>query len=231
MLRETLPPDTKPEKDTGYTLDGMLIVRGSKRGRPYNIRNPDYFNLQQKTDACALYCVYGSLDEVSSITSIPKRHLETWQKEPWWAEIQKRVYVEQNQKLASRITVVLDKSLDHVMDRLEHGDYLYDVKRGELKRKPVDLKVLGNLLDSLITRRQLLRGEPTQISSQTTVDDRLKQLAEQFARFSNAKEITVEKSDDKELRSPYQEVTYESQNLPTHQADASYSPVSNSSES
>jgi hypothetical protein len=35
----------------------------------------------------------------------------------------------------------------------------------------------------------LIRGEPTSITSQVAIDDRLKLLAAQFEKFANAKEI------------------------------------------
>lgn len=198
MIRDELPVDTNEDKLSGYTLDGKEIILGKKRGPGFRISNPNYFNLEQKTDACALYCVYGDVDQVSEMTGIPAKHLREWKDEPWWKEIQKKVFVEQNEKLASRISGVLDKSLDHLVDRLDNGDYLWDVRKSKLVRKPVDTKVLANVFNTLVTRRQLIRGEPTSISSQIAVDDRLKLLAQQFEKFANAKEIEGEAHEIKE---------------------------------
>ena len=189
MLRDKLPEDTSEDKLSGYKLDDHEIILGKKRGPGFRIRNPDYFNLEQKTDACALYCVYGDVDQVSEMTGIPSKFLREWKDEPWWAEIQKKVFVEQNEKLASRISSVLDKSLDHLVDRLDNGDYLWDVRKSKLVRKPVDTKVLSTVFNHLIHRRQLIRGEPTNITAAVGVDDRLKMLASQFEKFANAKEI------------------------------------------
>jgi len=189
MIREELPEDTNPDKLSGYKLDDKEIILSKKRGPGFKFNNPSYFNLEQKTDACALYCVYGDVDQVSELTGIDPKFLRQWKDEPWWSEIQKKVFVEQNEKLASRISGVLDRSLDHLVDRLDNGDYLWDVRKSKLVRKPVDTKVLSNLFNNLVTRRQLIRGEPTSITTQVAVDDRLKLLAEQFEKFANAKEI------------------------------------------
>ena len=189
MIREELPEDTNPDKLSGYKLDDKEIILSKKRGPGFKFNNPSYFNLEQKTDACALYCVYGDVDQVSELTGIDSKFLRQWKDEPWWSEIQKKVFVEQNEKLASRISGVLDRSLDHLVDRLDNGDYLWDVRKSKLVRKPVDTKVLSNLFNNLVTRRQLIRGEPTSITTQVAVDDRLKLLAEQFEKFANAKEI------------------------------------------
>ena len=189
MLRETLPVDTPEEKLSGYKLDNHEIILGKKRGPGFKFSNPNYYNLEQKTDACALYCVYGDVDQVSEMTGIPPKVLRDWKDEPWWIEIQKKVFVEQNEKLVGRINGVLDKSLEHLVDRLDNGDYLWDVRKSKLVRKPVDTKVLANVFNTLVSRRQLIRGEPTSISAAVGVDDRLKMLAAQFERFAAAKEV------------------------------------------
>lgn len=189
MIRDELPADTNPDRVSGYKLDDKEIILGKKRGPGFKFSNPDYYNLEQKTDACALYCVYGDVDQVSEMTGIPVKFLRLWKDEPWWLEIQKKVFVEQNEKLAGRITGVLDKSLDHLVDRLDNGDYLWDVRKSKLVRKPVDTKVLATVFNTLVTRRQLIRGEPTSISAALGVDDRLKMLADQFEKFAAAKEV------------------------------------------
>jgi hypothetical protein len=189
MIREELPVDTSPDRLTDYKLDDHEIILGKRRGPGFKFSNPNYYNLEQKTDACAMYCVYGDIDQVSELTGIPAKFLREWKQEPWWNEIQKKVFVEQNEKLAGRITGVLDKSLEHLVDRLDNGDYLWDVRKSKLVRKPVDTKVLATVFNTLVTRRQLIRGEPTSITTQVGVDDRLKLLAQQFEKFAAAKEV------------------------------------------
>ena len=189
MIREELPIDTSPDRLTDYKLDDHEIIIGKRRGPGFKFSNPNYYNLEQKTDACAMYCVYGDIDQVSELTGIPTKFLREWKSEPWWTEIQKKVFVEQNEKLAGRITGVLDKSLEHLVDRLDNGDFLWDVRKSKLVRKPVDTKVLATVFNTLVTRRQLIRGEPTSITTQVGVDDRLKLLAAQFEKFAAAKEV------------------------------------------
>ena len=189
MIRDELPVDTSPDRLTDYKLDDHEIIIGKRRGPGFKFSNPNYYNLEQKTDACAMYCVYGDIDQVSELTGIPAKFLREWKSEPWWTEIQKKVFVEQNEKLAGRITGVLDKSLEHLVDRLDNGDFLWDVRKSKLVRKPVDTKVLATVFNTLVSRRQLIRGEPTSITTQVGVDDRLKLLAQQFEKFAASKEV------------------------------------------
>jgi hypothetical protein len=182
------------EVSSGYFLDGQEVSLSPRRGRPLKAKHhaPDWFPQQTKIDACTLYCVYGDLEEVSKLTNVPAKYIRQWKEEPWWVEVQKKVYVEQNEKLGSRISSVLDKSLLEIEERLQNGDYLWDVRKSVLVRKPIDTKVLSNLFNNLVNRRQLVRGEPTSITNKIAVDDRLKLLASQFEKFANAKEITQE---------------------------------------
>ena len=177
--------------ETGYFLDGQPIVTGRRRGRPLKAKhhNPELFPQQTKVDACTLYCVYGDFEKVSSLTKVPVEKLRAWHQEPWWVEIQKQVYVEQNENLSSRINIVLDKSLEEIKDRLENGDVYFDRKTGGTRRKPVDTKTLAILFDNLTTKRQLVRGEPTSISAKIGVEDRLAQLADSFEKFAKSRLI------------------------------------------
>ena len=184
--------EQKPEEvSSGYFLDGEEISTTPRRGRPLKAdhHNPSWFPQQTKIDACTMYCVYGDVDEVSKLTKVPVKYIRQWKEEPWWSEIQKKVFVEQNEKLGSRISSVLDKSLGEIEERLVNGDYLWDVRKSKLVRKPIDTKVLSNLFNNLVNRRQLIRGEPTSITNKVGVDDRLKFLAEQFEKFASAKEV------------------------------------------
>ena len=196
MLTNKKPNDScefPEEVFTGYQYEGKEIVAVRKVGRPPTYRkNPNYFSMSQKTDAATLYCVYGDMDEVSKLTDVPVKVLREWKQEPWWVEIQKQIYVEQNDKLSSRISGVLETAIEQIVDRLEHGDQTYNPKTGEITRKPIEAKVLTSLFDSLSHQRRVNRGEPTQITAKVQVDDRLKKLEEAFVRFANAKEINPE---------------------------------------
>lgn len=181
----------KDPKGSGYYLDGVELQVGRRRGRPLKAKhhNPAWFPQETKIDACTLYCVYGDFEKVSELTNVPIHHLKAWRQEPWWVEIQKQVYIEQNENLSSRINNVLDLSLVAIEDRLKDGDYFFDRKAGTLRRKPVDTKTLALLFDNLTTKRQLVRGEPTSISAKIGVEDRLAQLADSFEKFAKSRLI------------------------------------------
>jgi hypothetical protein len=176
---------------SGYKYEGKEIVTVRQMGAPVRYRkNPSFFSQEVKTNAATLYCVYGDTAEVSKLTDVPEKVLREWKEEPWWLEIQKQVFVEQNEKLSSQISKVLGKAIDQITDRLDNGDQTYNPRTGEITRKPIEAKVLVGLFDTLAHQRRVTRGEPTNITAKVGVDDRLKTLEAAFIRFAAAKEIT-----------------------------------------
>lgn len=179
-------------KRTYYQLHGKEIVAARPRGRPKTFRNPTYQTLEVKTDAAALYCVYGDTKEVARITGLDEKLIKQWKTEPWWFEVQKQVFVEQNEKLASQLSITLTKTIEDLNERLTNGDYTYNPKTGEVTRKPVEAKVVISIFDSLAHQRRITRGEPTSITMKTGVDDRLKRLEEAFVNFASTKIVEGE---------------------------------------
>jgi len=186
-------PKPTSENRTGYFLDGKEIITGRKRGCPPSyIRNPKFYPQVTKVDAATLYAVYGDIKQVSELAKVPESVIRGWKQEPWWIELQKQVYSEQNEKLAARISRVLDKTITHLEDRLENGDEVLNVRTGEIISKKVDASVLAKMFENMAHQRRITRGEPTSISAKIGVQDRLSELEKAFIRFANAKELKDE---------------------------------------
>jgi len=189
--------DVGEEKQSGYFIDGKEVILGRRRGRPpvrEKRTNPGWYSQDRKVEACTLYAVYGDVTEVHRLTDIPEATIRAWKQEPWWIEIIKQIYIEQNEGLGTRIHNTLDKTLELLADRLENGDAIYDSRRGEVVRKPMDAKVLAILFDNLSVQRRLNRGEPTSISQKIGTEDRLETLKKEFEKFSKSKTIEGEVS-------------------------------------
>lgn len=198
--------DVGEEKKSGYYFEGKEIITGRARGRPPTyIRNPRFYPQVTKVDAATLYAVYGDTKQVSELVNVPESVLRGWKQEPWWIEIQKQVFSEQNERLASRISGVLDKTITHLEERLEHGDEKINPKTGEIVSLQVEASVLAKMFESLSHQRRITRGEPTSISAKVGVDDRLKTLEKAFLKFARAKDITAESQELDENEDPNSE--------------------------
>lgn len=186
---------------SGYFYKGQEIITGRKAGRPPTyIRNPKYYSQESKIDAATLYAVYGDTKQVSELANVPESIIRGWKQEPWWIEVQKQVYTEQNEKLAGRISQVLDTTITQLEERLEKGDQKINTKTGEIVSLKVEAGVLAKMFENLAHQRRITRGEPTSISAKIGIDDRLKGLEKAFLRFAQARDITNEETIPEEIQ-------------------------------
>lgn len=200
--------DVSPEKKSGYFYQGKEIITGRSRGRPPTyVRNPKFYPQFVKVDAATLYAVYGDTAQTAELAQVPESVIRGWKQEPWWIEIQKQVYQEQNEKLAARISSVLDSTITHLEDRLERGDEKLNPKTGEIVTVKVEASVLAKMFETMSHQRRITRGEPTSISAKIGVTDRLRTLETAFLRFAQAKEINYEETDPEDI--PTKEEVYE----------------------
>lgn len=173
---------------------------GRTRDRPDKRPNNGWYSHKKKLDTACAYALLGSVDKVVELVKIPKSTIRTWMRTEWWHEIIGRVKNEANDALDAKITASLDKAMDVINDRLENGDFVYNIKKGEIQRKPVSIRDATYVTAQMVDKRQLLRGEPTSVSGKVSENEKLVRLAEEFKKFAQAKEIKqvsaeVEKED------------------------------------
>jgi len=165
-------------------------VRGKVKGR----RN--HFTDEEKLNAVCVYAVSGNARRTAELTSIPEATIRGWKQTQWWNEIMSRVHDEQDEELNSKLTNLVDKAVEAVNDRIDHGDYLYDLKRGQLVRVPVKAKDLTVVTAIAIDKRELLRGKPTSRVEKVSTDEHLSKLRDDFRRFSLAQEVEQVRLDE-----------------------------------
>lgn len=142
----------------------------------------------KRIEAVTLFLSCGSMTETSRMTGIPLNTLESWrQRGTWWPELVKKIQDEEDQKLDSKTSKIVDKALEALMDRIENGEYVYDQKTGNAKRMPAKLRDLTSAFNTVLDKRQLLRNKPTKIIEQQSTAAQLQNLAESFAKFVQKK--------------------------------------------
>lgn len=123
------------------------------------------------------------------MTGVPVETLRVWKRSDWWATQAAEMQQEGNIELDQKLTKVMDKALESVMDRLENGEYMYDPRTGKVKRIPAKLRDTGKILNDMIDKKQLIKKtvrDNTDTKQQITADH-LVQLARAFAEFSTGK--------------------------------------------
>ncbi len=91
---------------------------------------------------------------------------------------------ESNQELDTKLSNIIERSLDAVNERIEGGEFILDSKTGTVKRVPVKLKDVHRVAVDLLDKRDLLRIKPQERQEQAATVDILKKLAGQFAEWA-----------------------------------------------
>lgn len=159
---------------------------------PRYMKRQGWYSDAKKMEVACTYAVTGNSRRTAEITKVKEGTIRAWKTTEWWNEIQSRIRIEQNEELDSKLTKLVDKAVDAVNDRLENGDFIYNIKQDKLVRKPINARDVQHIIVSSLDKRQLLRGEPTSISAKTSENEKLVRLAEQFKKFVQAKEIESE---------------------------------------
>lgn len=150
---------------------------------------------KKKLEAVTVYIACGSPSLTAEQTNIPFYTIKSWMKTDWWKDKIKELQQEDYDKLDNKMSKALDLALDNVMDRINNGEYFYDVRTGKIRRIPAKLRDINTTFTQLLDKRQLIRKQPTKIVEQQTTANQLKELANKFSEFVSGKKH-VEKFDE-----------------------------------
>ena len=146
----------------------------------------------QRLQAVSTYLMLGNMAETAVVTGIPLPTLKTWKTTDWFKEYALQLQSEDIQQMDSNLKRVINKALKATEDRLDLGDAQFDQKTGEIIRIPVKAHVALKITTDLMARQQRLLDNPIKEEVEKTIDDRLLKLSEEFARFANMKQNTIE---------------------------------------
>lgn len=138
------------------------------------------FSDAKKIELARLWLTTGNLAGSSRVLGIHERTAYLWQQTNWWKKLIDDLKTEGVFKLRAKTAELAEKALGISLDRLENGDWIYDQKTGELRRKPVTLKDAHKVaMDSLAIAH---KTEPKPVEEKT--EQHLAQLADAFANFA-----------------------------------------------
>lgn len=211
-LPETIPVDSSFLKKK---VGRPTTIAARRKSQPVQGKvkgNRTHYTDKEKLNAVCTYAVTGNSRRCAEIVKIPEGTIRAWKDTQWWSEAMSRVVAEKDESLTFELAALVDKAVKEVNDRLDNGNYIYDTKRGEMKRKPIDAKELAIVTAIAIDKQQLLRGKPTNRTESISQSERLKDLQDQFRQFTKAKTIDqeveiveaeiVEEEDDEEDNRP-----------------------------
>jgi hypothetical protein len=139
----------------------------------------------QRIELVTTWLATGNLALSAATHQIPEVTARRWKAQPWWQQLVTDIRSEENLQLDARLSKVVSKSVDALMDRVEHGDFQYDQKTGQLVRKPISARDAAKVTTDMIDRRELLQGKKEVAKEDSRkIEDRLLKLAEEFAKFA-----------------------------------------------
>ena len=164
-----------------------IAVRNMKVKHKTNTTWP----IEKKIEVVSQFLVLGNLKMVAAMTGVSYDLVRQWKTQPWWKELEAEIRQTQNIEMDTKLSKIVDKSLDAVLDRVENGDFIWDQKAQQIKRKPVALRDIHRVSVDMISKRELLRGNATERkeTSQATVAEQLKVLADEFAKWTKKPEV------------------------------------------
>lgn len=122
----------------------------------------------------------------STMLKIPVPTLKMWRQSEWWKDVENDLRSQEDLQLSARLKKIVNRSYDVIEDRMENGDFVYDQKTGQMKRKPVNMRDAHRVaLDLQQVSTELLDRHLEEKSiSVDTIDKKLKDLADSFAKIA-----------------------------------------------
>ena len=188
---------------------GKLVYVRENKTKPHA---PGWWSKKKRMEVVTSYLALGSVAETSRFCNVPLATVANWKSQPWWKELVDEIQSGEGQKQDNKMSRLIDKALDILMERIEDGDYQYDQKTGRLVKVPLKARDLERVASGLFDKRQLIRNKPTNIKENAgNQQERLLKLAEQFAQFAGAKikdEKLIEEYIDEEVVVEQEDGTY-----------------------
>lgn len=161
-----------------------IAVRPSGRRRSVNAATNKQWSDSQKIEAVTLWLSLGNLVLVGATLKIPENTLRKWRATQWWKEIAEEIQLQDRIQLSATAKNIVDKSLGVLADRLENGDWIYDQKSGQMRRKPVAMKDALAVADKMLDHKERMDRTVVQTESTESVENKLTNLMEKFARLA-----------------------------------------------
>lgn len=161
----------------------ISVIRAAKHVHKHGYRFP----VEKKIEVVTKWLALGNMRLVAELTGVSYGLIRLWKLEPWWAELVNEIKASRNIQLDTKLSKLVDRSLDMISDRLENGDFVFNQKSGEVVRKEVSLRDVNVVTKDLLNHQinlQKLEKDEVQVQDNKSIQDQLKMLATEFAKFN-----------------------------------------------
>lgn len=145
----------------------------------------------QKIECVGLYLSLGNLALTAATLKIPEPTVRLWRATEWWARVENELKLQDSIQLSASAKRVVEKSMAVIADRLDHGDWIYDQKSGQMRRKPVQMRDAVQAAKVMMDQKIALDKVEIREHSTERIEDKLNKLMERFADMSAPKKEIV----------------------------------------
>jgi hypothetical protein len=181
-------------------------------------RKVAHYTDAKKLEAVQLWLVIGNLRIVSASLNIPYETIRSWRASKWWDTLVTEIRTEGSIALSNRTRKIAERAMEITLDRLDNGDWFFNQTSATLERKPVAMRDAHQVAVSFMDRTMKLDAAPQAAEQAATVNDRLTQLAEAFAKMAQKttklEVVDVPFTEYEEVQP--QEIGYQSQEADAH---------------
>lgn len=170
--------------DASSHADRMLPRRAVKN-------EGKHWSDSQKIECVSLYLTLGNLALTAATLKIPEPTVRKWRATEWWSRVENELKLQDSIQLSASAKRIVDKSFEAIADRLEHGDWIYDQKTGQMRRKPVQMRDAVHAAKVMMDQKLALDKVEIREQSTERIEDKLNKLMERFADMSAPKKIEV----------------------------------------
>lgn len=165
--------------------DRLLAISDRNKQKPGRNSETGAWNIEKKLEVVGQWLIMGNMKLVAAHSGVEYNLIRKWKGQPWWPEMVAELRATQNIEMDTKITDIIQKSLDATYDRVVNGDYVYDQKSGEILRRPAPLRDVHRVAADLLQRRELLRGkfEDAGGDKAMSVEEHLKILAANMSKW------------------------------------------------
>lgn len=150
--------DKSAENDENLD-DQVYIPSDVLRSMPTNNGNGCKYTSTQRYNAALAWAITGNAEAAANMVSLPGHLVRKWTGEAWWLRAVDVVVRLKRREMDGRLQGILEKGLDVLSNRLEHGDTV--LHNGQERRLPVRAKDAAVIVGIVYDKLALLRGQVT----------------------------------------------------------------------
>lgn len=143
-----------------------------------------YWTDKEKLEICKFYLLSGNGKLTAATFQMSRNTLNLWRNSQWWKDLVKELKEARTLELSAKLRKIADRAVEETLDRLENGEFFYDQKAGQLRRKPVSALTASKIATDFVDQAEKIETKQEQKATDQKVVDRLEMLADAFKTFA-----------------------------------------------